>query len=595
MMKFPYGLADFYKIRKEGYFYQDRTQFIRIIEERGTQLVFLRPRRFGKSLWLSTLVNYYDIARAADFAMLFGDLAIGQNPTPLHNQHFILRWDFSKVAAFGTMEEVVQNLYDIINEEIKAFEGRYRAWLPEAIEINPANAVASFNNLLSVVQLAAHPLYLLIDEYDNFANEIAMGGARSNAERYQKMVTGDGVLKTVFKNIKAAMGEGRLDRVFVTGVSPMLLSDLTSGFNTATDISLERQMHDLCGFTEAEVMALTQQVGIQCGFPAAQIEETMQLMRSFYNGYTFLPDVDGALYNPTLSLYFLDALQRDCTPPTEMLDVNLSMDKNKLEYIAGRPGGAQLIQKLLEEQPSVGVQRIVNRFSLQDLLKPKLSITSLASLLFYFGMTTVQGRNEQGQLQLRIPNLVTHGLYFEQLRELLLPDEFDQDEGRDLAQHLCHTGEMQPLCDFIQSHVYRAFSNRDYRHANELTVKALFLSLLYNELSYLVDSEPELERRYADLLMLLRPAYRQYQLFDILIEFKFVELADVQLRAEGVRSKSTEELMALDAIKTAFTTAQTALKAYRQTLHTNYGNLLKLRVYVVVSLGFERLLWQEIN
>jgi hypothetical protein len=537
-MKLPYGLADFYKIRQEGYFYQDRTSFIRISEERGTQLVFLRPRRFGKSLWLSTLANYYDILRAGDFAMLFGDLSIGQNPTPLHNRHFILRWDFSKVAAFGTVEEVVQNLYDMINEEIKSFEGRYRTWLPEVIEINPNNAVASFNNLLSVVHLAAHPLYLLIDEYDNFANEIAMGGARSNAERYQKMVTGDGVLKTVFKNIKAAMGEGRLDRVFVTGVSPMLLSDLTSGFNTATDISLERQMHDLCGFTEAEVVALTQQISDQCGFTTAQTEQTVQLMRSFYNGYTFLPEATAALYNPTLSLYFLDALQRDCAPPAEMLDVNLSMDKNKLEYIAGRPGGAGLIQKLLEEQPSVGVQRIVNRFSLQDLLKPKLSITSLASLLFYFGMTTVQGRNEQGQLQLRIPNLVTHGLYFEQLRELLLPDEFDQDEGHEVAQHLCHTGEMQPLCDFIQSHVYRAFSNRDYRHANELTVKALFLSLLYNELSYLVDSEPELERRYADLLMLLRPEYRQYQLFDILIEFKYIELSVVQLRAEGVRNKS---------------------------------------------------------
>jgi ribosomal protein L31 len=179
----------------------------------------------------------------------------------------------------------------------------------------------------------------LIDEYDNFANEIAMGGARSNAERYQKMVTGDGVLKTVFKNVKAAMGEGRLDRVFVTGVSPMLLSDLTSGFNTATDISLERQMHDLCGFTEAEVVALTQQISDQCGFTTAQTEQTVQLMRSFYNGYTFLPEATAALYNPTLSLYFLDALQRDCAPPAEMLDVNLSMDKNKLEYIAGRPGG----------------------------------------------------------------------------------------------------------------------------------------------------------------------------------------------------------------------------------------------------------------
>ena len=594
-MKFPYGLADFYKIRKEGYFYQDRTAYLRVVEERGTQLIFLRPRRFGKSLWLSTLANYYDVACADDFAMLFADLAIGQDPTPLHNHHFILRWDFSKVAAFGDVEEVVQRLYNIINEEIKNFEDRYHAWLPRAVTINPTDAVASFNNLLSVVQGAQHPLYLLIDEYDNFANEIAMSGVHSKAERYEKMVAGDSVLKTIFKNIKAAIGEGRMDRVFVTGVSPMLLSDLTSGFNTATDISLERQMHNLCGFTEAEILSLLQRTGDQCSFTPEQREQSSQLMRSFYNGYTFLPDAGEALYNPTLSLYFLDALQRNCSPPAEMLDVNLAIDKNKLDYIASRPGGARLIQQLLEEQPAVDIQRIVNHFSLQDLLKPKLSMSSLASLLFYFGMTTVQGRNTQGQLRLRIPNLVTHGLYFEQLRELLLPDEFEQDAGRELAQQFCHTGNLQPLCEFIQTQVYRAFSNRDYRHANELTVKALFLSLLYNDLAYLVDSEPELDRRYADLLMLLRPDYRRYQLFDILIEFKYVDLPAVQLRAEQVRSKSVAELTELAPINQAFTTARKALQAYHQTLHATYSERLKLRVYAVVSLGFERLLWQEIN
>lgn len=230
----------------------------------------------------------------------------------------------------------------------------------------------------------------------------------------------------------------------------MLLSDLTSGFNTATDISLERQMHGLCGFTEAEVAQLAQQVGADCGFPAEQIEQMITTMRTFYNGYTFLPDTQEAFYNPTLTLYFLDKVQLDQSPSAELLDVNLSMDKNKLEYIAARPRGDQLIQQLLEEQPDVSIQRIFNRFSLKDLVKPKLGIESLASLLFYFGMTTIAGRDEQGKLRLRIPNLVTHGLYFEQLRELLLPDEFDQDEGRDLAQHLCHTGEMQPLCDFIQ-------------------------------------------------------------------------------------------------------------------------------------------------
>ena len=403
-MKFPYGLADFYSIRKEGYFYQDRTAFIRTLEERGKQLVFLRPRRFGKSMWISTLANYYDVARANDFPMLFGDLAIGQDPTPLHNQHFILRWNFSKVAAFGEVETIIQVLYDHINAQIEAFGVRYAAWLPQPITIHPENAISSFESLLSAIAGQPYKLYLFIDEYDNFANEIAMGGARSDTERYEKMVTGDGVLKTVFKNIKAAMGEGRMDRVFVTGVSPMLLSDLTSGFNTATDISLEQQVHDLCGFTEPEVTHMTQTVGRQCDFAPEQIEQMIALMRTFYNGYTFQPSARGLLYNPTLTLYFLDKTQLDRQPPQKMLDVNLAMDKNKLEYIASRPGSEKMILKLLENNPQLAVRELCPRFRRNDLTQA--TTEHLAALFFYFGLATTDGRTESGTLRLRIPNLI---------------------------------------------------------------------------------------------------------------------------------------------------------------------------------------------
>jgi hypothetical protein len=594
-MKFPYGLADFYSLRREGYVYLDRTAYLRVVEERGKQLLFLRPRRFGKSLWLSTLANYYDLARADDFAILFGDLAIGQNPTPLHNQYVVLRWDFSKVAAFGSVDDIVRALYNHINARIEDFGERYANLLTHPIKIHPDDAVYSFESLLSTVAGQPYKLYLLIDEYDNFANEIAMSGTRSDDERYHAMVTGDGVLKTLFKNVKAAMGEGRLDRVFITGVSPMLLSDLTSGFNTASDISLERQMHDLCGFTEAEISNLVQQVGVGCSFTPEKSEETRQLMRTFYNGYTFRHDAPGVIYNPTLSLYFLDALQRECTPPGEMLDVNLAMDKNKLEYIASRPNGQVLIQSLLENQPEVGTPRILNRFQLQDLIKPYLDTESLASLLFYFGMVTVNRRTNKGELHLQIPNLVTKGLYYEQLGEIVLPDVLERDEGREAAKQLWQSGDPQPLCDFVASRVYRAFSNRDYRHANELTVKALFLSLLYNDLMFVVDSEPELERRYADLTMILRPEYRPYQLFDLLIEFKYVELSQTGLNAAEIRTKEQVDLAGLPAVREALRSASDALAAYRHTLQARYGASLKLRTYAIVSLAFERIVWEEIR
>lgn len=416
-MKFPYGLADFYSIRKEGYFYQDRTRFIRTVEERGKQLVFLRPRRFGKSVWISTLANYYDIARADDFPMLFGDLDIGQDPTPLHNQHFISRWDFSKVAVFGEVETIIQVLYDHLNDRIHDFAVRYADWLTKPITVHPTNAISSFESLLSAIAGLPYKLYLLIDEYDNFANEIAMGGARSDAERYEKMVQGDGVLKTVFKNIKAARGEGRMDRVFVIGVSPMLLSDLTSGFNTAIDISLERQIHDLCGFTEPEVVQMAQQVGNNCNFSPEQIAQMVELMRSFYNGYTFRADGNGLLYNPTLTLYFLDKVQLDRKPPQRMLDVNLALDKNKLEYIASRPGGETVILRLMEDGSPLTVGQIHHQFSRNSLLQPDNE--HFAALLFYFGLVTLGKPTESGQLSLHIPNPVTRSLHYEKLYEYL--------------------------------------------------------------------------------------------------------------------------------------------------------------------------------
>jgi hypothetical protein len=173
-MKFPYGISDFYKLITADYFYVDRTDNIRRIEEVGEQLLFLRPRRFGKSLLLSTLENYYDLARADEFDRLFGHLAIGRNPTPKRNQYFVLRWDFSAVDPSGDAEQIRRALHEYINDRIEKFGSYYQPWLPHSINLNAGNALSSFQRLLNAVQLTPHRLYLLIDEYDNFANEILM-------------------------------------------------------------------------------------------------------------------------------------------------------------------------------------------------------------------------------------------------------------------------------------------------------------------------------------------------------------------------------------------------------------------------------------
>ncbi|MCE7985466.1 MAG: hypothetical protein DYG89_30190 [Caldilinea sp. CFX5] len=212
-LKFPYGNSDFYRISSQRQFYLDRTGAIPLLEEAGEQLLFLRPRRFGKSLLLSVLENYYDVAKAPDFERLFGHLVIGQNPTALHNRYFVMRWDFSIVEGQGTYEQIRQTPY---------------------------------------------PLYLLIDEYDNFANEVLMSSRDGGRQRYDALVRGEGVFKTLFKTIKSASQGMGLERLLITGVSPVVMADMSSGYNVAKNIYLMPQLNALCSFTHSEVTTALQ-------------------------------------------------------------------------------------------------------------------------------------------------------------------------------------------------------------------------------------------------------------------------------------------------------------------------------------------------
>jgi len=170
-MKFPYGISEFDSLVTEQYYYADRTDHIPLLEEAGKQLLFLRPRRFGKSLLLSMLENYYDLNKADRFEQLFGELAIGRNPTAGHNRYFVLKWDFSEVSPIGDGEEIKRNLYRYLNLRISACSDYYQETLGGSLQIDPQDALASFQSLLNAVRQAGHPLYLLIDEYDNFANQ----------------------------------------------------------------------------------------------------------------------------------------------------------------------------------------------------------------------------------------------------------------------------------------------------------------------------------------------------------------------------------------------------------------------------------------
>ena len=280
-MKFPYGISDFYKLITEGYFYVDRTGRLPMIEEAGEQLLFLRPRRFGKTLLLSMLENYYDVAKSDEFETLFGQFAIGQNPTPRHNHYLVLKWDFSVVAADGEPAAIRQALYDHLNARMTIFSRAYRHLLGEKIAFHPTNAIATFESLMGAVKTSGYPLYLLIDEYDNFANEVMMGSRGDSPKRYEALLAGEGSLKTVFKAIKSASAGLGLDSVFITGVSPVVMSDLTSGYNVARNVYLLPAFNDLCGFHEAEVAAALQQIVAACELPASSADDALEIMRTF--------------------------------------------------------------------------------------------------------------------------------------------------------------------------------------------------------------------------------------------------------------------------------------------------------------------------
>jgi len=597
-MKFPYGISDFDSLITRQLYYADRTDRIPLLEDAGDQLLFLRPRRFGKSLLLSMLENYYDLNKSDRFEQLFGGLTIGKNPTAGHNRYLILKWDFSGVSPQGDGEEIRRNLYRYLNDRIRAFSDYYHTILPDLPRIDSEDALASFRSLLDTVRKTGHSLYLLIDEYDNFSNELMMGHRATEESRYQAILSGEGCMKALFKTIKMAAGGQGLGRVFITGVSPVAMSDLTSAFNVAKNIYLQARFNALCGFREAEIAAMAARIGEECDLPQSQVDESLSMMRTFYNGYRFIRRAEEPIYNPTLALYFLEEFQRECRYPDEILDSNLAMDRGKMHYIARLPEGRELIFDVLAEHEPVHVRRLADRFGVEDMLYAPKDTGFVASLLYYFGILTQGGVTPFGELILAIPNLVIRKLYAEQIQEMLLPEGRDLDLARRAAEALYQRGDLQPLCDFVEQKYFKVFSNRDYAWSNELTVKTAFLTLLFNDSLYIMESETELERGHADLTMIVRLDMRQYQVLDILIEFKFVSLKEAKLDDRALDGKTLaamdrEELRMLPAVQSKQREAEEGLARYRAKLKTKFGDLPRLHSFSVVAVGFERLVFSS--
>ncbi|MCP3964517.1 MAG: AAA family ATPase [bacterium] len=610
MIQFPYGIADFRRIRREGMVYVDRTAHIRDLEALGSILVFLRPRRFGKSLWLQTLATYYDLRYADAFDEIFGGLAVHHSssaaseggprgPTPLAHRFFVLQWNFSTVNASGGVREIAESLEEHVREQIKAFVVSYRDHLgyPVATDGSPA---AMLTSLLSAVSQTPYKLYLLIDEYDNFVNEVMV----RDPETYHALFGKDGPYKQLFKSVKAATEGQGLERVFVTGVSPVALNDLTSGFNNATDVSLEPELAGLCGFDETEIRDLLRPVAEERRLGPEEVDRLLGVMRVWYNGYRFSSRGSGRLvYNPTNTLFLLRELYRHGHPPESLHDANLRTDQTKLAFLARTVAGTGVVEELTEGTGEIRIPRLLDTFSLEDMVK-RISRDrgAVASFLYYMGMLTLTG--EPGRL--RIPNLVVRKLFLDRLLEVFLPDPAESYEAREVALRFFDNGELRPLLDFFEEKLLPVLSNRDQgappkkpghsgSGVNEMVLKALLLSILFDDQRFVVHSELEIERGYADLCLLVRPENRYRQAFDILFELKLVRRKTLGKTGRELREMGEAALRRLPAVKEALDDARDQVERYRDALVRQRGETARPRCYAVLAVGLERLLGDEVE
>ena len=331
--RIPYGMMNFKAVIEDDCYYVDKTPFVEKIERANKFFFYIRPRRFGKSLTLSMLEHYYDINRANIFDKLFGHLYIGQHPTPEHNKYLVIKLNFAIVNA--ELKDYKKGLDDHCRIAFNFFCDVYAQYLPKGIKegMNQLDgAVKQLNFLCRECEKTNAKVFLFIDEYDHFTNKIL---AEPNClDKYRKETHGEGYLRTFFDTIKAGT-DSTIARVFVTGVSPVTLDDLTSGFNIGTNYTLSAQFNELTGFTEKEVRDMLEYYSTQYEFNHT-IDELITIMKPWYDNYCFALKKYGkvTMYNSNMVLYFIDNyVNNDCEVPDHMIDENIRTDYNKLRML----------------------------------------------------------------------------------------------------------------------------------------------------------------------------------------------------------------------------------------------------------------------
>ena len=528
----PYGVADFRTIREEGLYYVDKTEYLAKMESRDRFVFFVRPRRFGKSLFLDMLRLYYDRNERANFERLFGGLWIGAHPTPNRNRYLTLKLDFSQAGATGGRS--LQDCFEAyLGERFLSFIAAY----PEVYDDEFRRGAAAkptlerFISMTDVAKAKGAPIYLIIDEYDNFTNALIRS---AGSEPYKSISHGTGFYREWFKKFK-----GNVDRIFMTGVSPVTMDDLTSGFNIAANISQDAAFNSMLGFSEAETLRIYRDFMGVGEFREGDPEAVVRSIKPWYDGYCFAKARIGkeSVYNSDMVLYHLKSMVAEGVPPEDMVDPNIATDYDKLETIVDlqRAAGAQDaedVSPLTEELAATGeiAFDLVASFPADEIIKPE----NFRSLFHYYGILSMAERRK-GMSYFRVPNACVEKQLFNYLRDSYrrtrLPDWIGWSK---LASAMAYRGDWEPFfrrlaADFAETTPVRGGLSGEIRLQGYM--QAEFGHIRF----YMARPEMELARGYCDFCLFPERVYYGDAKHSYIVELKHskADAPDAELAAKA--------------------------------------------------------------
>ena len=537
MKKLPYGISDYQRLIENEYYYVDKTKHIEKLENLSEPyIIFLRPRKFGKTLFTSTLENYYDIKKADKFEELFKNTYIGKNPTKQKNKYHILKFNFSGIDTTNE-ETTIKGFKNEIASSIKVFVEKYGM---NFIVNTEDEAEGILDNLVKAfnIQRRNEKIYVIIDEYDHFANEL-LG---FNTNQFKNLVSKNGKVRKWYEILKKGT-ESVIDRIFITGVAPITLDSLTSGFNIGLDITQDRDFNEMMGFTNSELLQMMEDLEIT----KEEQEEILPIMKENYDGYRFSLKANEKIYNSNMCLYFLNKYVRFKEIPDQLIDVNIASDYSKLGSMLDLCKGEER-EKIIEK--TVSGEGIIGEITAK--FNPAIEFTEkdLVSMLFYLGYLTIGGQ-EFEMTELKIPNKVMKEIYTEYFMKILSNNtnmQITDSEYVEILREVGRVGKIEKLVGLAQKYLEN-LSNRDYVKFDEKYVKLIFYCISMNFKVYRLKSEMEVQRKYPDILLIPKDRSKNYKA--VMIEFKYLkkeEESKLQEKQEEAK-KQIEEYAEMEEIK----------------------------------------------